>query len=326
MRAILIAMTALLLTGCASSGHRSSTIAGTDAAPDDHGARQTVSLLGRDLCAKPAGADPQGEARLAAARAALRANPSDPERIVAVGRELGYLWRINEAIEVYSDGIRKHGNYAPLYRHRGHRYITLRQFDKAILDLDRAAKLVQGGPDRVEYNGRSSAAGSPTTLALEVWYHLGVARYLNGDYSGALQALEKSVQYSRSDDHFVATTYWRYLAMRASGRDDEEAASLLLPVRSDLRIVENDAYFKLLRMFKGHTRPREILHRIDASATDIATMGHGVACAHEYNHHAKRAEEVRQCVVDTAPWPNFGFIAAEVELARSGQRFARGGK
>ena len=91
MRAMLIAIIALSLTGCASSGHRSKPIAGAEAAPNGQGAWQTVSLLGRDLCAKPAGADREGEARLAGARAALRANPNDPERIVAVGRQLGYL-------------------------------------------------------------------------------------------------------------------------------------------------------------------------------------------------------------------------------------------
>lgn len=324
MRTTLIALIALSLTGCASSGHRSGPLDGRQAA-DDHGAFQGVSLLGKKLYAKPAGADPEGEARLAAARADLAARPNDPAKIVWVGRQLGYLWRIREAIDVYSDGIRKFPDYAPLYRHRGHRYITLRQFDKAVADLDRASKLIAGQPDRPEPDGLPETHGPKTTLAFNVWYHLGVAKYMKGDYNGALQALEQAAKFAHHDDDLVAMTYWRYLAMRRAGRDVEEAASLLLPIRSDLKVVENDAYFKLLRMFKGHNRPREILHRIDATETDIATLGEGVALAHVYNHHQRRAEEIRECVVETDSWPNFGFIASEVELSHAGQKFARGG-
>ena len=36
------------------------------------------------------------------------------------------------------------------FRHRGHRYITMRQFDKAVADLSRAAELIEGKPDEPE--------------------------------------------------------------------------------------------------------------------------------------------------------------------------------
>ena len=37
-----------------------------------------------------------------------------------------------DAIDVYSRGIARHPGEPRLYRHRGHRYITVRDFDRAI--------------------------------------------------------------------------------------------------------------------------------------------------------------------------------------------------
>ena len=76
------------------------------------------------------------EADLATARRALAADPDDPDNIIWVGRRLGYLWRMSEAIAVYSEGIELHPDCARLYRHRGHRYISVRRFDDAIVDLE----------------------------------------------------------------------------------------------------------------------------------------------------------------------------------------------
>ena len=90
---------------------------------------EVISLLSRPLYPIR---DPEKlvklEADLEAAREELVRDPDDPAKIVWVGRRLGYLWRMNDAIAVYTEGIAKHPSYAPLYRHRGHRYISVRRF------------------------------------------------------------------------------------------------------------------------------------------------------------------------------------------------------
>lgn len=119
------------------------------------------------------------EADLASAQAELREHPHDPARLVWVGRRLGYLWRIEEAIDVFSVGIAAHPNYTPLYRHRGHRYLTLRKFDLAAADLRRAAELIAGTRDEVEVDGAANEKNIPlTTTAFNIWYHLALAKYL----------------------------------------------------------------------------------------------------------------------------------------------------
>src|SRR5215207_3379242 len=86
------------------------------------------------------------EAKLAEAREDLRKNPDDADALIWVGRRTAYLGRYREAIEIFSQGIAKHPDDARLYRHRGHRYITVRDLGPAILDFEKAARLIEGKP------------------------------------------------------------------------------------------------------------------------------------------------------------------------------------
>ncbi len=90
----------------------------------------------------------QMDRQIADARAVYEANPNDPDAIIWLGRRLAYPGRFREAIDVFSEGIKKFPRDARFYRHRGHRYITLRRFDLAIKDLEKAASLIKGKADR----------------------------------------------------------------------------------------------------------------------------------------------------------------------------------
>ena len=102
-----------------------------------------------------------------------QANPNNPDAIIWLGRRLAYPGQFKEAIDVFSEGIRKFPNDARFYRHRGHRYITLRRIDLAIKDFKQAASLVKGKPDELEPDGQPNARNIPTsTLQFNIWYHL----------------------------------------------------------------------------------------------------------------------------------------------------------
>ena len=49
------------------------------------------------------------------------------DAIIWVGRRLGYLWRYQDAIQMFSRGIAAHPNDPRMYRHRGHRLIKVRR-------------------------------------------------------------------------------------------------------------------------------------------------------------------------------------------------------
>ncbi len=278
---------------------------------------ELTSLLGKPLYAAPVGDRAPLEAALSKAQAELAADPQNPEKVVWVGRRLGYLWRIHDAVEVFSEGIAAHPQYAPLYRHRGHRYITLRQFDRAIVDLERAAKLIEGKPDVVEEDGQPNAQNIPlTSLGFNVWYHLALARYLQGDFEGARRDFTKTLDYCRGyDDNVVAVTDWLYMSLRRLGRE-EEAAKLLAPIREDMNIIENRAYHRRLLLYKGVLKPEEVLNTQSASELDVATYGYGVGNWYLYNGDRAKAREHFERVIAGPYWPAFGFIAAEVELKR----------
>ena len=279
---------------------------------------ETISLLGRPLYANPVTSNLAAlEVDLEAARAEWAKQPNDPDRIVWLGRRLAYLWRYGEAIDVFTAGLQAHPNDAALLRHRGHHYITLRRFNEAIRDLERAAALIADKPDSIEQDGMPNTRNIPlTTLGFNVHYHLALARYLNGDFEGALRGFETTLRYSRGyDDNLVAVTDWMYMCLRRLGRD-AEAAALLEPIREDMEIIENTAYHRRCLMYKGLLRPDELLDAKSASPLDLATQGYGVGNWHLFNGDVRQAEEIFRRVVDGPYWSAFGHIAAEVELSR----------
>jgi tetratricopeptide (TPR) repeat protein len=280
---------------------------------------EATSLAGKPLFAPELSADQRKrlEADLERARADLAKNPDSADAAIWVGRRLGYLGRFRDAIDFYSQAIRKHPNEPRLYRHRGHRYITVRKFPEAIADLARAAELVKGKPDEVEPDGAPNAAGIPrSTLQSNIWYHLGLAHYLSGDFARAIDAYHEGMKVSRvNDDMLVATTDWFYMTLRRLRRDDE-ARRLLDPIAPKMDILENGAYHARLLMYKGLRTPDSVLNLNTADDVQIATQGYGVGNWYLVNGDGARAREVFERVVAGRAWPAFGFIAAEAELKR----------
>ncbi|HEX9944136.1 MAG TPA: tetratricopeptide repeat protein [Thermoanaerobaculia bacterium] len=305
----------LVLAACAAPPAPPSTPA-RDASPTP----EAVSLFGEPLV--PAALSPEvradREAKLAEARAAAERSPDDADALIWLGRRTAYLGRYREAIGIFSRGIEKHPDDARFYRHRGHRYITVRNFDRAIADLETAARLVAGKPDEIEPDGLPNARNIPTsTLQSNVWYHLGLARYLKGDFEGALAAYRECLKVSTNPDMLSATSHWLYMTLRRLGHEEEERR-VLGPIHAGMDIIENQAYHRLLLLYKGELTPEDL--RAGASGDlDPPTIGYGLGNWHLY--HGRREEAVRAFreVLAGGNWPAFGFIAAEADLKRLGE-------
>jgi tetratricopeptide (TPR) repeat protein len=257
------------------------------------------------------------ETKLAQARADFAKN-AGVENSIWLGRRIAYLGRYKEAIGIYSDAIKKSPKDARLYRHRGHRFITLRCFDEAIADFEKAAKLIKGQPDEIEPDGLPNARNIPTsTLQSNIWYHLGLARYLKGDFGGALSAYRKAEKVSKNADMLVATTHWLYMTLRRLGRQ-KEATAALAPITDNLEVIENADYYKLLKLYQGKLKPSELLNDINQIGNTLsnATVGYGVGNWFLYNGQRAEAEKVFRQIVFGNQWASFGHIAAEAELVR----------
>jgi tetratricopeptide (TPR) repeat protein len=280
---------------------------------------EATSLFGKPLVSVP----PTGEqkarldADLAKAQAEYDRDPSSAEAAIWLGRRLAYLGRFRDAIDVYSKGIARHPDEPRLLRHRGHRYITIRKFDLAAADLDRAAKLVAGKPDEIEPDGAPNRAGIPrSTLQSNIWYHLGLARYLSGDFPRALDAYREGMKVSRvNDDMLVATSDWLYMTLRRLGKD-ADAKAVLEPIREQMDIIENGAYHARLLMYKGLRSPESVLNLNTADDVQIATQGYGVGNWYRVNGEREKARTIFEKVLAGKAWAAFGFIAAEADVKR----------
>jgi len=208
-----------------------------------------------------------------------------------------------------------------LYRHRGHRHITLRELDEAIADLGRAAELIQGVPDQIEPDGAPNARNIPvSTSHFNIWYHLGLAHYLKGDFEQALESYRECLRFSEgSPDRTVATSYWLHMTLRRLGRETE-TETVLRPIRGDLDVIEDQDYLNLLLMYKGEKSPEEVLGAVSGDGVTRGTLGYGVANWYLVNGHEAEALKILERVVAGPQWAAFGFIAAEAELARRGDQ------
>jgi tetratricopeptide (TPR) repeat protein len=256
------------------------------------------------------------ERNLAAALSAYEANPGNGLNAIWVGRRIAYLGRYREAIEWYGDAILEHPTDSRLWRHRGHRYISLRHLDEAIDDLERAVELEEGHPDRIEPDGLPNAAGIPrSTTQTNIWYHLGLAYYLKGDLEHTARCYRSYLELSDNDDSWVAGAHWMHIALRRLGRD-AEAAELLTGLRAEMEILENDSYHDLVMLYAGRLEAAELQDRLDrGDGPSQAALAYGLARWYDDNGDAQRAHEAYKRIVAEAPWAAFGAIAAEAELS-----------
>ena len=291
---------------------------------------EAYSLFGTPLVPLPAGGAAREtlEVRLARARADFAADSGSADALIWVGRRTAYLGRYREAISIFSRGIREHPRDPRMLRHRGHRYITLRLLDAAVADLEAAARLAEERPDEVEPDGIPNPRNTPTsTLKSNIWYHLGLAHYLRGDFASAQRSWSECLRYSTNPDQLCATTYWLWQSLTRLGETDSARAALA-PIRPDLDIIENRDYHRLLMLYQGRdstTAVSVIADSLLAAArreggVPLATVGYGIAGWHMARNEPGAARARLQEVLASENWAAFGYIAAEAELHRLGQR------
>jgi tetratricopeptide (TPR) repeat protein len=213
------------------------------------------------------------ETNLRSAEKKYKTDSLNDDHIIWYGRRLAYLGYYKEAITIYTKGIKLHPNNARFYRHRAHRYITLRCYDNAITDLKKAIDLIKDQIDEIEEDGIPNARNFPTsTLHTNIYYHLGLAYYLKGDNRQALLAWEKCLDISDNDDMKVATLNWLNIVLRKMGRP-KDADHHLLDVTKDMEIIENHDYYDILLMYQSGDDSKLVEKTQNQQTINNATMG-----------------------------------------------------
>lgn len=254
------------------------------------------------------------ERQLQAARELYENHPDSLEAIVWYGRRLGYLGNYYNAIDIYTEGLSKFPDSYKLLRHRGEAHITVRQFDKARQDMEQAVFFSRDTPNETEPDGQPNRLNKPLrSIKFNIWYHLGLTYYLQGNFDKAISAYKKCMEVSDNNDLKVATTTWLYRTYFQIG-NMEEANSLLESIDPDMRVVESQSYHRILMLFKKELTPeriRELASRRDQSLDP--TIGYGLGNWYVLNGDVTIATETFDQVLSSGNWDSFGYIASEVE-------------
>lgn len=241
---------------------------------------------------------------------------TNAEHIVWYGRRTAYLGNYKEAIDIYTRGMQLFPKDPRFLRHRAHRYITLRCFDKAIADLEKAKEMIMGKTDEVEADGLPNALNIPTTtLHFNIWYHLGLAYFLKGDFEKALYAYNQNMLVADNNDSYVATLNWLYITLKKLGKN-AEAEQKLQNMDPDIQVIENNDYRDILLMYRRNNE-KSLLEKINSQQSlGSATLGYALGNYYLLKGQKEKAREIFQSVVKGNQWASFGYIAAEKELER----------
>lgn len=252
---------------------------------------------------------------LAAARAAWERNPANVDSIVWYGRRVGYTGDFAAAIAIYTEGLRLHPDEPHLLRHRGHRYLSVRNVPAAIADLQRAREVTAGRPDEVEPDGQPNARGIPTsTLQSNIRYHLALGHFLGGNFAQSAALWQEDAMLAGNLDQRVAATFWWVLSLARMGNFGA-VHETLAPIRTDWDIIENGSYHQLLLWMKGEVTDAALQDQM-RSPIERQTIGNGMAQWHFAAGRRAPAEAAVREVLGTGPSASFGFFAAEA-LART---------
>lgn len=253
------------------------------------------------------------EARLAAARDALRKDPTNREAAIWVGRRLGYLGRYREAIEVYSEALKRMPGDAFLLRHRGHRYLSVRELDRARADFAAAARACRTTMDEIEPDGLPVAGRPPhSTLHFNVHYHRALVEFVSGDFDAAVASWLDCLAVCHNDESRVAVTHWLWCARMRAG-DVAGAAAVVRGITADMDIVENKSYHQLCLLYAGRLQREQLVMGEGSSG---AALRFGLVHYDLVKHGREAVRTQLEKLAADPGWASFGVIAAEAELAR----------
>ena len=230
---------------------------------------------------------------IAQAERELAADPRNLERIIALGLAQSGARQFREAIATFTRGLELAPENPTLLRWRGHRYLSVREMDRAREDLTRGLRL-----DSTNYG---------------ILYHLGIVRFADGDFDGAARAFTSAQPRAPNAGELAGATDWLWMALARAGRSAE--AKAMLARRPDSLPVTN-AYTQRLRLYRGEIGPDAVITLADTSDVAVATLSFGVGNWYLVRGDTAQARSWFERSIRSGGWPGFGFILSEVEMRR----------
>jgi len=230
---------------------------------------------------------------IAQAESALAAEPHNVDRLIQLGVAQSGARQFREAIETFTRGLAIAPGNPMLYRWRGHRYLSVRELDRAMTDLTRGFQL-----DSTNYG---------------VLYHLGIVRFARGDFAGAADAFARAQPRAPDAGELAGATDWRWMSLMRAGKSAEARA--MLDRRPDSLPVAN-AYARRLKLYRGEIGPDSVFTPADTGDVQVATLSYGIGNWYLVRGDTTRARQWFDRSIRSGGWPAFGFIISEIELRR----------
>ena len=243
-------------------------------------------------------------------------NPNS-DNLIWIGRRHAYLGNYESAIKYFSRGISTYPLDSRFYRHRGHRFITNRCFERAINDLKNAASISNNKPNEIEPDGLPNALNIPTsTLKGNIYYHLGLAYYFESRLKEAMLAFEKCIELSKNNDSFVAAANWLYIIYYQLNKFNK-ADKLLTKIDNQMNLIENHSYLIILNLYKDSNSLIEIEKKIfkEESLNNI-TVAFGLGNFYLLKGETEKAYKIYKLITNSNQWSSFAYIGAEVMLKK----------
>lgn len=238
----------------------------------------------------------QDAGAVARAQQALAANPKDLNLIVALGTAQAGVRDMRGAVVTFTKGLEAHPNNALLYRWRGHRHLSLREFDAALADFASGLKT-----DSTVYG---------------IWFHLGIVKFVRGDFNGAADAFTRAQPRAPDAGELAGSTDWLWMSLSRAGKH-AEAQAMLDRKPDSLKVTDPEyAYVKRLRMYRGQVKPEALITTTDTADVQQATLNFGLGNYYIVKGDTAHAKQAFERAVRSGGWPGFGFIVSEAELKR----------
>ncbi len=242
---------------------------------------------------------------VAEAEKRLAADPKNPDLFLKLALAQSAVREYRESVATCTRGLAIAPKNADLLIERGHREVGLREFTRARADLDRAVKI---DPKKVD-----------------AYYHLGLSHYFVGEFAASADAFRHAVDLAPNTDQRINATNWVYASLRRANQPDE-AAKVLAQITPDMKNTEPHTfyYLSLVRFFQGKmpegdaVPPAPAPNDADQEAElRFDTVGYGVGNWYLYNGNPAKAQEYFKRIVKGNVWLTWGYIGAEVEVAKS---------
>jgi tetratricopeptide (TPR) repeat protein len=230
---------------------------------------------------------------IARAHAAWAADSANIDLLIQLGIAHSGVRQFREAIDVFTHGLARAPENPMLYRWRGHRYLSVREFERAAADFASGLAL-----DSSNYG---------------ILYHLGVLRFARGDFSGAAEVFARAQRNAPNADELAGATDWLWMSLARAGQ--RPGADAMLRQRPD-SLPTTIAYAQRLRLYRGEITPDAVFTANDTSDVAKATLSYGIGNWYLVNGDTARARSWFERTLASGGWPAFGFIAAEADLAR----------